>query len=733
MESTSPSPRPSPGRPPVPLAGDPQRRPSASALAWHVWRLPAARYLAVFTAALVAFLARWAIHAGDTDLWYHLAAGRAIAQDGAIPSEAFASFLERPWLDYYWLFQLVVWAIHGVAGYGGLVLARAVLFLALAAAAIALLRPWRPPGAALRTAALVSVLLILLPRFASLRPQLVVLTLLPLVLVALERGGRWLLTLPVAALVWANVHGVSWPVLAMVLAAYGAELLLEAGRRQGPPAAIRGRLLALVLAAAAVLATPHGMALLPVPFTSLDFASRILDELGRVSPAAFAGLAVDRLVPGRQTLFNLLALMTLVALLEQLSHRRLRAAHVLLVAGGALLIGRGSRFVFEASLLALPLLAAWDPPPALSRRGWSRPVRVVLLALVAAIPFLTLWRWQWRGSFPLATENLPVGVSTFLERAGGGGTLFNDPDLAGYLEWRLVPRYQIFSDLQTPFLHSDVDSFLALGAFGDARVLRKVVARWQPDFLAVSAWETAARRAIDARLGYVPVAFDWTTVLYASRRSRPALAASYRLAAVDPYAAAGGRWPLRRGAPRARASSELSRLVAVDGDNGALRVALGRLELAGGRAAAALRHAQRAVAVAPRRPEPWRLEGDALVALGRYREAVDALAAARQRGGKPGPIGRQLWVCWTRLGEPGRAYRELSAVVDPLASGTTYLDLLALGETAARLGDRQAAERNLTFALWKAPGEEAQRRVAAALARLRATASAPYEAPRKSS
>src|SRR4029079_496047 len=105
------------------------------------------------------------------------------------------------------------------------------------------------------------------------------------------------------------------------------------------------------------------------------------------------------------------------------------------------------------------------------------------------------------------------------------------------------------------------------------------------------------------------------------------------------------------------------------------------------------------------------------LALQRYRDAADDYEMARQRGGPADRIGRQLWVCWTKLGEPRRAYRELDRVVDPVASSTTFVDLLALGETAAAIGDRDAAERNLTFALWKAPDAESQRRAAAALAR----------------
>jgi hypothetical protein len=85
------------------------------ALSW----LPLA-FLAVFGLAIAVALARWPIVAVDTDLWYHLSAGRFIAQNHALPNDAFFSFL-RPsphWLDYYWLAQLLFYGIHGARATG---------------------------------------------------------------------------------------------------------------------------------------------------------------------------------------------------------------------------------------------------------------------------------------------------------------------------------------------------------------------------------------------------------------------------------------------------------------------------------------------------------------------------------------------------------------------------------------------------------------------------------------
>lgn len=675
------------------------------------------QYLAALFAALATFLLRWPIFAGDADLWYHLAAGRVIGTTGEIPRQAVGTFLERPWIDYSWLFQVVAWTVHRASGYFGLVLLRAVLFGALAAAVTALLRPWRRPGLPWRVGAFVAVLFVVLPRFASLRPQLVSLVLLAVCLLALERGGRWLYVLPVAAVVWANAHGVSWPVLAIVLAAHGVELAWQVVRGRAP-ADLRARTVAIAAAAAGVLVTPHGIALLRLPFTSLDFAAQTIDELAPLPAASLARLTIEGLVPSRQTWFNVVALLAIVALVQQVTQRRLRPAHLVLVAGAALLPLRGSRFVCEAAILALPLLAGWEPPP--TPQPKARPVRLAraaLLLVLGLVPFLTLARIRYPGRFPLSVDNLPTGVATFLACASDGGPIFGFPDLAGYLEWRLAPRFRVFADLQTPFPYTDLDTFLAVGASGDPLLLNRVLAQHRPDFLIFGVEDVGAPSHLDRRWGYVPVAFDWTTVLYARRDAKPQLVARYALRAVDPFA--GVEAMVRPGAPPALARAELARLAALDPGNAAVAVALGRLDLAAADPVSALHRARVATTTTPVRPQGWQLAGESLLALGRSREAIAAFETARERGTSPARIGRQLWVCWSRLGEPRRAYRELRRAVDPLSGATTYLDLLALGETAAAVGDREAAERNLTFALWKAPDAESRRRVAAALARVR--------------
>ena len=81
---------------------------------------------------LGVYFFRLPVVASDTDLWYHLNGGRYLFDTGSIPHTGFFSFLtpEKQWVDYYWLFQAVIYKIYSLAGYAGIIVFRAVLYLA---------------------------------------------------------------------------------------------------------------------------------------------------------------------------------------------------------------------------------------------------------------------------------------------------------------------------------------------------------------------------------------------------------------------------------------------------------------------------------------------------------------------------------------------------------------------------------------------------------------------------
>src|SRR5205809_4054513 len=103
----------------------PARPASVAALVEWVRRaLPA---LAVALAAALAFR-----RLDNTDTWWHLAAGRWIAEHGTVPGTDTLSWTvaDHPWTDLQWLFEVT---IHGLYQAGG-----PTLLVAAAATAYAL-------------------------------------------------------------------------------------------------------------------------------------------------------------------------------------------------------------------------------------------------------------------------------------------------------------------------------------------------------------------------------------------------------------------------------------------------------------------------------------------------------------------------------------------------------------------------------------------------------------------
>ncbi len=381
-------------------------------------------YLALLFAAVALGALRWPIVAVDTDLWYHLNAGRQIAADGAIPTSAFFSFL-RPspdWLDYYWLTQLGLYGVHALGGPVALVLLRAVLALGTLGFALALLRTGRTPES-LPWGAFVFTLagLYVLERFTAIRPHAASYLLIAVFLYLLE-SRRALWALPGLAILWVNLHGIEYPVMGLILGAYLAEAFFaRLGAAPETRAASPRALAPVLLAMLCVLATPHGLALLATPFTEVSFAGQYIEELRPVDPASLFQLSQTGLLITQTTLRSLLLLLAAVACLASLRRSTLRPAHLLLLAGGSVLLLRMQRFSIEFVLLALPLLGAFRPPT-LALAAVPRWLAIGLAALLACLPFRYLAEvLDTRCTFPLCARELPDGAVAFLDRAGATG------------------------------------------------------------------------------------------------------------------------------------------------------------------------------------------------------------------------------------------------------------------------------------------------------------------------
>lgn len=621
----------------------------------------------------------------DSDLWYHLRHGEEILSNLSLPTDTYFSYLEppRPFVDYYWLFQVMVHGVHELAGFWGLWLLRGLGLTLLFFAAWRLLdahvgsgavpSPARDPSRSPRawTSALLLALFawILLGRGLNLRPHVFSYAFLALLLWRLERGGRppWLFLL---AAFWMNVHGVVYPLLLLVLVAHALDRVQEFLAGRCGPASLRRRLDYLGILALSILLTPYGLSLLPVPFRfgAGGEGSEVIRELA--PPTAGSLLQVDlsslEVLPHSVLVLWLWALVP--ALWWWLRRAPFRVSRILLLSAGVYLYSRGLRFHVELVLFSLPLWAD------LLRLDWPSPVSTRRPRLGAAVPALaTLLAVAALGGrlaaglalpHPLDDRGrLPAGVADFLRQETEGGRLMQPAELGGYLMWRLGPEYAIHMDLELPFAFSVEDSrFLSL-AYQDAETLALLVERYRPDFLASSLRHPLGGHVARLPRPYQPVFFDDALVLWADATRHGDLVRRWRLREIDAERALAE--PAYLPADPSRALPEIERILSLRRE---LRIARS-LHV---RSLLALRHVDEALAsakvfvdIAPDAALSHRLLGDALALDGDLPAALDAFdrALRRAEGDEKQPIHRRRALLHAKLGHFGRALAAMEASI----------------------------------------------------------------------
>lgn len=560
-------------------------------------------YLAFLFGFSFLFLARWPIFAADFDLWYHLAAGRYFFQNHHLPDSSFFSFLEPPrrWVDYYWLFQVFVYRLYSLGGYWALVAFRALAFLALLGLIFLwLLKRFNQGQSPYLIATLALLyLLMLIPRYASLRPHVFTYFFIALALFLIEFRSRLSLLLPLIGILWVNVHGINYPILLLIAGSYLWDKRF--------PKKI------LLITACTVLATPHGISLLSMPFRSSGFAFKVIREL---TPLA------------QQHLFSLsffMLFLVAAAVLYLFLRKRLRLSHFLLWAAAMGLAFKSNRLIAEAILLSLPVFLE-SLSEASRHRGLfpsTRFLKTLVWVLLIVVPVRFLDRVNTAfadpAGYPLSRQKLPEGVVGFLNRANKPGRVFNYPNSAGFLEWELDPSYKIYMDLQVPFLFSNEDLGRVVEAFSNPQAMQAAVAAYQPSFITTSLRLRKFPEVIGAVPGYVLVCFDDNEALYADSQRHPDLASL----TLDPFALYES--------PRAAIEADMSaykrqvpRLLEMAPEGELSNYAAGVVRLHEGSYDWALRHAQTIISNHPHSYLGYLLKAESLTLLGQAGQAKQA-------------------------------------------------------------------------------------------------------------
>ncbi|HEX3878902.1 MAG TPA: hypothetical protein VHW24_18070 [Bryobacteraceae bacterium] len=398
--------------------------------------LPAWLRYVILGICAVTLLALFSGEISDSDFWWTLKSGQYIAHNHKLPSPDPFSFTTAMAHDAYpgesvvrqfnltfeWLAQLIFYGTYSMAGFGGIVLLRALLLSSCCAliGAIAWMRCgglYRSLAAAFGAASVLAIF------FTYDRSYLFTYLFLALTLAILEwRRRLWLL--PVIAIVWANCHGgffLQW-------IAVGAYCLEAAWLRYRRKPQANERALWITLAACVVASgiNPNGYRVLQVLyyFRRSFLQSKLLEWQSPplLPPSVFSAL----LFAGAAVLIW--------------RFRRVRLADWLLFAAFAAAALMAQRNMF--------LVAFWAPVVLVTYVPWNRalPALAHYSAALAACLLLALAVSRGAFQFRVAEWRFPAGAADFLLTHHVTSRMFNTYELGGYLMWRLYPEERVFID-----------------------------------------------------------------------------------------------------------------------------------------------------------------------------------------------------------------------------------------------------------------------------------------------
>lgn len=663
-------------------------------------------YLALLLCYLLAVKLATPIFKTDTDMWYHMNGGRMLWSTGQVPHTTFFSFIEpvREWINYFWGFQATIFKVYDLFGYQGLVVFRAVMFVLIVGAVLMFIfserrvreRPW------LFLILATLLIMILEARSTGIRPHLFSYLFIAVFIHILQNRPRLAPMLPLLAMLWVNVHGVEWVIGALICGAYFIEHVHTRWGRDGKWGGLDIRFVASVLACAiALLINPFGLEVIASSFAHDPDIYLFITELLGVNPDVFYSFTFSLLQLNLPTSVTILVAVEVLGSLMLLVRGRMRISHAIMAIGGAYLLSKGVRFVWEWSLLTLPLVHAVLVEYEFSIKKTRQLILTRLLVVVyfAAIPFVTLASTFDRyPHYPFDQKGLPVAAAAFLKQNNAKGNILAHPVTSGYLEWALYPDMLIYSDMEFPPFRS-VDLYKALWSELNTYVLGRMLGSYDIDFLAVDLSKKDFPKIAADHKRFVPVFFDDTVVLYANRDTQAQLVERYEIKDINPFNL------LDKGVPDERKIEILKRIAELEPDGQRVNYALIQTLFDMKRYRDALTYAERFEALYPEDPNSHYWVGNILENLDRCSEAASHFKAAISYAGNESEfaikIKKHLGTCAYLQKDFDTAYYWFSQSMNPYRQQENSSDMYQYAYATAIAGDSMEAVKLLDLLLLK--------------------------------
>lgn len=403
----------------------------------------------ILTLAVISFMAVFPVQ--DFDIFWHLANGRAMVEQGTIINQEIFSFTAagKHFSNHAWLAQILLFLIFKTCGANGLIAAKVAITSTIG---LCLYLFSRRQGLSPLPSAIVWLLAFGASYFRYVvRPELFSLLFLTLTGILLfsfrtkPSSSKLLIFLPTIMVLWDFMHGALYGtiLLATFLIAETARTLTNRSNATFPLMQKKQLATLWIWTGATVII----MLLSPYGLRSYDIFFEFMNKNLMTSMTA----EFQPTTLGEQPLFWGLLTITLGCILA--SGRNLDFTSLaILIPFAAMAIryvrGIGPFSIVAALLLVVnlsPLLASLPLSPV----GKQRQTLAGIVVLASALLFAMYYKLSppLRYDSPglgISTEAFPVGSARFVKSAGLRGNMYNTDRYGGYLAYNLYPEHKIF-------------------------------------------------------------------------------------------------------------------------------------------------------------------------------------------------------------------------------------------------------------------------------------------------
>jgi len=398
----------------------------------------------------------------DAGIGWHIRTGQFVLATHAIPRvDPFSTQIQKPWVAWEWLYDVIVGRLETSAGLNGVVWFTAVVIAATFAAMFRLLIK---RGTNLGIAVVLTLVAISASMIHFLTRPHVLSWLFGLawfwILDSSEssewRSDRRLWILPVLMVIWVNVHG-GFLLGFVLLAAYWAgaawtwltlreSRIEEALEKIAAGKRVRDLTFVGLVSALASLVNPYGWKLHEHVYSYLTNRF-FMDHIEEFQSPNFHGIA--------QRCFLVLLLIGMAVMAARGS--RLRLSQILLMLFAVYAGLCASRNIPVSSILLVLVVGPQIPAPGLARftkrmgsvdsalRGHLWPIAAVVATLLIALNGGRVGAAQSMNAH-FDRQRMPVEAANFLEASGVTGPVLGPDYWGGYLIYRLYPRNKVVID-----------------------------------------------------------------------------------------------------------------------------------------------------------------------------------------------------------------------------------------------------------------------------------------------